>query len=94
MAIGWDIWVLLEYIGAVSGVVRTYIDFIIILLFPTSLFILYFSCLLFLCNIANVAQRTFEMVQKLGSRGHGDIIILTRTYVDYASRDFHMRGTE
>ena len=39
------------------------------------------SCLLFLCNIASVAQRTFEIIQKLRSREHGDIIILTRTYV-------------
>ena len=38
--------------------------------------------MLFLCNVANVAQRTFEMVQKSRSREHGDIIILTRTYVD------------
>ena len=40
------------------------------------------SYLLFLCNIANVAQRTFEIVQKLRSREHNYIIILTRTYVD------------
>ena len=37
------------------------------------------SCLCYLCNIANVAQRTFKIVQKLRSREHGDIIILTRT---------------
>ena len=30
--------------------------------------------MLFLCNIANVAQRTFEIVQKSRSREHGDII--------------------
>ena len=40
--------------------------------------------MLFLCNIANVAQRTFEIVQKSKSREHGDIIILTRMYVDSA----------
>ena len=34
-----------------------------------------------LCNIANVAQRTFMIVQKSRSREHGDIIISTRTYV-------------
>ena len=28
----------------------------------------FYSCLLFLCNIANVAQRTFEIIQKSGSR--------------------------
>ena len=52
--------------------------------------------MLFLCNIANVAQRTFEIVQKSRSREHGDIIILTRMYIDCArvreSRDFHVRG--
>ena len=65
--------------------------FLIILLIPTplvlalfcssiltSLFI--FKCflflfMLFLCNIANVAQRTFEMVQKSRSHEHGNIII-------------------
>ena len=31
---------------------------------------------------------------KLRSRRHGDIIITTRTYVDYESRDFHVRGTK
>ena len=47
---------------------------------PNSLFIFCFSFLfmLFLCNTANIAQRTFEVVQKLISRGHGDII----TYID------------
>ena len=34
--------------------------------------------MLFLCNIANVAQRTFEIFQKLRSREHGDII----NYID------------
>ena len=68
---------------------------------PTSLFIfkMFFrSCfyILFLCNIANIAQRTFEIVQKSRSRGHGDIIILTRmcTCVDDKSRDFHLRSIE
>ena len=44
-----------------------------------------FVCYIFFCNIANVAQRTFEIVQKSRSREHGDIIISTRTYV--VSRD-------
>ena len=38
---------------------------------PTSLFIFkkcFRFCLLFLCEIANVAQRTFEIVQKSSSR--------------------------
>ena len=39
--------------------------------------------MLFLCNIANIAQRTFEIIQRSRSRGHGDIILLTSTYVDY-----------
>ena len=63
-------------------VVRRYIDIlIIIIIFPT-LFIFLNVCLflfmLFLCNIANVAQRTFEIIQKLRSHGHGDII----NYID------------
>ena len=66
---------------------------------PTSLFIFkmfWFLFMLFLCNIPNVAQRTFEIVQKLKSRKNGDIIISTRMHVDCtrASRDFHVRGTE
>ena len=34
--------------------------------------------MLFLCNIANVAQRTFEIVQKSRSHKHGNII----NYID------------
>ena len=48
---------------------------------PTSLFILNvfsFLFMLFLCNRANVAQRTFEIIQKSRSRKHGDIIISTK----------------
>ena len=49
---------------------------------PTSLLIskMFFSFLfmLFLCNIANVAQRTLEIVQNSRSREHGDII----NYID------------
>ena len=77
-------------------VVRRYIDILIIIItFPYSIFFLaasflllfifkmfFHSCLLFLCNIANVVQRTFEIIQKSRSREHGDIIISTRTYVD------------
>ena len=36
-----------------------------------------FLFMLFLCNIANIVQRTFEIVQRLRSCGHGDIIIST-----------------
>ena len=38
--------------------------------------------MLFLCNIANIAERTVEIVQKSRSREHGNIIISTKTYVD------------
>ena len=34
---------------------------------------------LFLCNIANVTERTFEIVQKSRSRKHGDIINYRRS---------------
>ena len=46
--------------------------------------------MLFLCNIANVAQRIFEIVQKSRSREHGDII----NYIDTNIKHIHMRGTE
>ena len=52
----------------------------------------FFNCflflfMLFLCNIASVAQKTFEIIQNSKSREHGDIIISTRMYVDCV----HMR---
>ena len=43
-----------------------------------------FLFMLILCNIANVAQRTFEIVKKSRSCEHGNIIIWTRAYVDCA----------
>ena len=43
--------------------------------------------MLFLCNIANVAQRTFEIVQKSRSREHGDII----NYIDKNVRQLRAR---
>ena len=56
-----------------------------------------FLFMLFLCNMANVAQITCEIVQKSRSHGHGDIIISTKMYVDCAResefREFHVRGT-
>ena len=84
-----------------GAVVRRYIDFLIILLIPTSLVLAHFlqqhpnffvnfknvfSFLftLFLFNIANGAQRTFEIIRQSRSREHGDIIISTRTNVDCA----------
>ena len=50
--------------------------------------------MLFLCNIANVAQRTFEIVQKSRSRRHGDIYNYIYKNVDYESQDFHVQGTD
>ena len=48
----------------------------------------------------NVAQRTFEIIQKSRSREHGDIINNYYIYKnvcararEYESRDFHVRGT-
>ena len=35
--------------------------------------------MLFLCNIANIAQTIFEVVQRSRSHRHGDIIISTST---------------
>ena len=56
---------------------------------PTSLFVfkMFFSFLfmLFLCNIANVAQRTFQLVQKLRSR--------EQERRQLRAREFHVRGT-
>ena len=72
-------------------VVRRYIDFLIIIItYPystcissffvaASLLLNAFSFLfmLFLCNIANVAQRTFEIVQKARSPEYGDLVMST-----------------
>ena len=53
------------------------------------------SCLCYFCAIySKLCSRTFEIVQKSRSRGHDDIIISTRMYVNYESRDFHVRGTK
>ena len=51
-----------------------------------------FSFMLFLCNIANIAQRTFEIVQKSRSCKYGDIILSTKTYVNCVrvSQVFHV----
>ena len=71
-------WVQLECIG----VVRRYIDFLILLILTPLVLALFaaaslllcsfkkcfsFLFMLILCNIANVAQRTLEIVQKLRS---------------------------
>ena len=62
------------------GVVRRYIDFLIKLLISTPLV------------LANIAQRTFEIVLKLRSCRHGDIIILTGTCtcIDYESAKYRV----
>ena len=58
-----------------------------------------FLFMLFLCNIANFAQRTFEIVLKI-SREHADVINSvdknvkhTSTAHMHESREFHVRGT-
>ena len=56
--------------------------------------VLLYLFMLSLCNIANVAQRTIEIVQNSRSRRHGNIIISTRMCIDHKSRHFHVRGTE
>ena len=60
-----------------------------------------FWCMLFFCNIANVAQRTLEIIQKSRSHEHGDIINYidknverTSTAQVHESQDFHVRGTK
>ena len=80
MASGWNLWVWLvgvvvrRYIDILIIIITFPYSTCISSFFgssiPTSLFILkmfFRSYLLFLCNIANVAQRTFEIVQKSSS---------------------------
>ena len=90
MASGWNLWVWLECIGVVSGccfkeVYRyphnncfSLLHCLVLALFwqQYAYFFVHFrSCLcFFVCNIANIAQRTFEIVQKSKSREQGDII--------------------
>ena len=61
----------LECIG-VDTCISSFLGSSIPTLFILKMF--FHSCLLFLCSIANVAQRTFEIVQKSRSREHGNII--------------------
>ena len=42
--------------------------------------------MLFLCNIANVAQKTFEIIQKSRSHEHNNLIISTRTFIPYSAK--------
>ena len=90
------VWVWLECIGVVSGCCKevyrfphiTYPYFTCISPFAAASLLLcsFLKCFsflftLFLCNIANVVQRTFEIIQKSRSHRHGDIIILTSTSI-------------
>ena len=73
-------------------VLRRYIDFLIISLILTPLVL----ALLLLCSLkkkfvlvyvifVQYSKRCSKNIQKSRSRGHGDIIISTRTYVHYKS---------
>ena len=79
-----------------GGVVRRYIDILILFSTPLTLALFlaaaslllcsFLKCffvlvLVFLCNIANVAQKTFEIVQNSRSRENGYIILSTIMYV-------------
>ena len=87
-------WVWLECIGVVSGCNFTEVyrfrhklllipTLLVLALFFSSI-LLFLKCflflfMLFLCSIANVAQRTFEILQKSKLCQHGDTIISTST---------------
>ena len=49
--------------------------------------------MLILCNLAKVAQRTFEIIKKSRSHQHNDNYNYIEKHVNYESRDFHMRRT-
>ena len=86
-------WVWLECIGVISGCcckeayMYPYPYSTVLQLFFAAVSLLLCSFLkcffifvyVILCNIANVAQRTFEIIQKSRSHQHGNIIILTST---------------
>ena len=83
MASGWNLWVWLECIGVVSGCCcKEVYRFPHNIAFPYSACISSFcssipsSMFIFFCNIANVTQTTFEIVQKSRSHEHGNIIII------------------
>ena len=62
-------WVWLECIGVVVGVVRRYIDVLILLILTPLVLALFLQ------------QHPFQIVKKSRSRGHGDIIISIRMHV-------------
>ena len=90
-------------------VVRRYIDFLILLIYLSllALYYLFFAAAslhlcsfftlffrLFLCNIANITQRKFNIIQKSRLCRHGDIANYVDKHVDYESRGFQVRGTK
>ena len=93
-ASGWNLWVWLECISVVSGwwckkvyrfphITYPYSTCISSFLQQHPYFLVKFfnafSFVIFGRNIANVAQRTVEIIQKSRSRRHGDVIISTIT---------------
>ena len=92
MANGWNLWVWLECIGVISGccckevyryphnITNPYSTCSFLQQHPYFFFhvlnVFSFLFMLFLCNIANIAQKTFKIVQNSRSWGHGDIIII------------------
>ena len=81
MASGWNLWVWLECIGVViiiitfpySTCISSFCNNIPISLFIFKMFFVVPVCVIFVKYIANVAQRTFKIVQK--SRSANNIII-------------------
>ena len=94
LASGWNLWVWLECIRSVVRMYKfvlkevyrfTYITLVLayfeaeFLLFAHFKNVFSFMFMLFLCNIASVAQKTFEIIRKSRSRRYGNIIISTST---------------
>ena len=105
MASGWIIWLWLGCIGVVIIIITFLFSTCISSFFassiPISLFILKMFFVLvyviFVKYIANVAQRTFEIVQKSRSARNNIINYMKVERMSTArareSRDFHVRGT-
>ena len=109
MASGWNLWVWLvgvvvrRYIDILIIIITfPYSICISSFLQQHPYFIVHFKknisflFMLFLCNRANVAQRTFKIIQKSRSHRHADIIISTKTCmcVNYESLDFRVQSIE